>query len=125
MRGAHLRALVQRAFLAAWTLLLVTAAAVAGVTPPGSPPPGPPYPPPVVDVVVYDYADLFTDETEASATATIVAIENRVKAEIVVYSQLKPGSDEDSTEFDAARLIDQYGVGRQGFDDGRAIGPPS
>ena len=121
MRGAHLRALMQRAFLAAWILLLVTAAAVAGVTPPGSPPPGPPYPPPVNDVVVYDYADLFTDATEASATAIIVAIEERVKAEIVVYTQLKPGSDEVSTESDAAALIDQYGVGRLGFDDGVAI----
>jgi uncharacterized membrane protein YgcG len=121
MRGARLRALVQRALLAAWILLLVSAAAVAGVTPPGSPQPGPPYPPPVIDVVVYDYADLFTDETEASATATIVAIENRVKAEIVVYTQLKPGSDEGSTESDARRLINQYGVGRQGFDDGVAI----
>jgi uncharacterized membrane protein YgcG len=121
MRGAHLRALVQRALLASWILLLASAAAVAGVTPPGSPQPGPPYPPPVVDVVVYDYADLFTDETEASATATIVAIENRVKAEIVVYTQLKTGSDESSTESDAAALIDQYGVGRLGFDDGVAI----
>ena len=121
MRGAHLRALVQRALLASWILLLASAAAVAGVTPVGSPQPGSPYPPPVADVVVYDYADLFTDETEASATATIVAIEDRVKAEIVVYTQLKPGSDEGSTEFDAARLVDQYGVGRLGFDDGVAI----
>jgi uncharacterized membrane protein YgcG len=121
MRGARLRAPVQRALLASWIVLLVSAAAVAGVTPPGTPPPGPPYPPPVNDVVVYDYADIFTSETEASATTTIVAIEQRVKAEIVVYSQLKPGSTESSTESDAASLIDQYGVGREGFDDGVAI----
>lgn len=102
-------------------LLLGSLAAVLGVTPEPAPPAGPPYPPPIHDVVVYDHADLFTPETRAEATRIIVAIEDRVSAEVVVYSQYKPGSTTESTESDAAALIDQWGVGRLGFDDGLAI----
>ena len=82
---------------------------------------GPPFPDPVNDVVVYDTAGILSPATEASATATIVAIEQRVGAEVVVYTQYKPGSTEESTEQDAIALIDQWGVGRAGFDDGLAI----
>ncbi len=39
----------------------------------------------------------------------------------MVYTQYKPGSTEESTEQDAIVLIDQWGVGRAGFDDGLAI----
>ena len=45
----------------------------------------------------------------------------RTGAEIAVYTQYKPGSDKDSTLEDAKALIDQWGVGRAGFDDGLAI----
>ncbi|MEO6349184.1 MAG: TPM domain-containing protein [Candidatus Limnocylindrales bacterium] len=82
---------------------------------------GPPYPPPINDVVVYDYANVLTPQTEASATATIVEIEHRVGAEVVVYTQYKPGSDEDSTRVDARALLDQWLVGRAGFFDGLVI----
>ena len=82
---------------------------------------GPPFPPPTNDVVVYDFAEILSPQTEAAATDTIVAIENRVGAEVVVYTQYKPGSSDESTERDAIALIDQWGVGRQGFDDGLAI----
>lgn len=100
---------------AAW-LLMLPAMALAQ-----TPPAGPPFPEPVVDVVVYDYAGILSPATEASAAATIAAIEQRVGAEVVVYTQYKPGSNEESTERDAIALIDQWGVGRRGFDDGLAI----
>ncbi|MFH0751462.1 MAG: TPM domain-containing protein, partial [Chloroflexota bacterium] len=48
-------------------------------------------------------------------------IEERTGAEVVVYTQVKPGATTESTEEDAIDLIDQWGVGRQGFDDGLAI----
>ena len=86
-----------------------------------SPLPGPPYPQPTNDVVVYDYAGVLTPATEARLTTTITAIEKRVGAEIVVYTQYKPGSTEDSTRSDAKALLDQWGVGRAGFFDGLAI----
>lgn len=109
--------MIRRAVLAAGVLTLSAAALVLAATPP----PGPPYPDPINDQVVYDYADVLRPATEASATSTIVAIEQRVGAEIVVYAQYKPGSDEDSTRADAKALLDDWGVGRAGFFDGLAI----
>jgi len=88
------------------------------------PPPaaGPPFPAPVNGVVVYDYAGIFKPATEASLTSSINGIEDRTGAEIVVYTQLKPQSDTpELAEQDAIALIDQWGVGRKGFDDGLAI----
>lgn len=84
-------------------------------------PPGPPFPAPTADVVVYDHAGILSPTTEEWATGVIVGIERRVGAEVVVYTQFKPGSTEESTEQDAIALIDQWGVGRAGFDDGLAI----
>ena len=117
-RQAHLRVGLAAA-LVGWLLLagLAAARAPAGPTPPA----GPPYPPPISDVVVYDYADLFRAETDAAATRIIAGIEERTGSEVVVYTQLKPGATTESTERDAAELIDQWGVGRLGFDDGLAI----
>jgi uncharacterized membrane protein YgcG len=101
---------------------LALAGAAAAVPPPGPiPDAGPPYPPPIIDVVVYDYADILSSATSATATQIITDIEHRVGAEVVVYTQYKPGSDDESTDQDAIDLINQWGVGRQGFDDGLAI----
>lgn len=86
------------------------------------PPPGPPYPDPVVDQAVYDFAGVFSPATIASAEDTIDAIEARTGAEIAVYTQnvgFKPSTEE--TESRARALIDQWGVGRKGFDDGLVI----
>jgi hypothetical protein len=86
------------------------------------PPAGPPYPEPIVDVTVYDHAEILEPDTEQTVTATIAAIEERTGAEVVVYSQVKPESDSpNEAERDARALIDQWGVGRKGFDDGLAI----
>ena len=107
-----------RAALAAGWLLLVGGGAVLAADPPLA---GPPWPAPQIDVVVYDYAGILSPATEERATQIITDIEHRTGAEIVVYTQYKPGSDEDSTEQDAINLIDTWGVGRAGFDDGLAI----
>jgi hypothetical protein len=84
-------------------------------------PPGPPYPAPVLAQAVYDTAGLFDAPTIAEAEAIIDRIEERTAAEVVVYTQVKPGATTESTEADAIDLINQWGVGRQGFDDGLAI----
>ena len=107
-----------RAALAAGWLLLVGGGAVLAADPPLA---GPPFPAPQIDVVVYDYADILDPATETRATQIITDIEHRTGAEVVVYTQYKPGSDLKSTEQDAIALIDQWGVGRAGFDDGLAI----
>jgi uncharacterized membrane protein YgcG len=85
-------------------------------------PPGPPYPDPIPDVTVYDYAGVLSRDTIMSVTQQIAAIEARTGAEVVVYSQVKPSADTPAeAEADAVALIDQWGVGRAGFDDGMAI----
>jgi uncharacterized membrane protein YgcG len=98
-----------------------------GATPPpvgvtGPAPAGPPYPDPIAGVTVYDYANVLSPTTEASVSRTIAGIRDRTGAEVVVYTQIKPQSDtEQAAEDDAIALIDQWGVGRKGFDDGLAI----
>jgi uncharacterized membrane protein YgcG len=87
-----------------------------------APPAGPPYPDPVYNQAVYDYAGIFSAQTIVSAEATIDAIEERTGAEVVVYTQVKPQSDtRDKADADAMALMNQWGVGRKGFDDGLVI----
>jgi uncharacterized membrane protein YgcG len=93
-----------------------------GGDPPGAPPPGPPFPDPVEDQAVYDFARVFKPATIASAEATIDAIEARTGAEVAIYTQVV--DYEVSTEeahAHAAALMDQWGVGRKGIDDGLVI----
>ncbi len=112
-----------------------TSSVAPGATPPPSPAPslptltagpappaGPPYPAPENNVTVYDYAHVLKSATIAQVQGTILGIEQRTGAEIVVYTQVKPSSDTPAeAEADAIALIDQWGVGRKGFDDGMAI----
>ncbi|MFH1474768.1 MAG: TPM domain-containing protein, partial [Chloroflexota bacterium] len=79
----------------------------------GDTPPGPPFPDPVRDQAVYDMAGLFSAGTITAAEGIIDRIEERTGAEVVVYTQVKPGATTESTEEDAIDLIDQWGVGRQ------------
>lgn len=102
--------------LGAFAALLLVPALVLAQTPAG-----PPFPPPQNDVTVYDFANLLSPATEARATQVIADIEQRTGAEIAIYTQYKPGSDEDSTKADAKALMDQWGVGRAGFNDGLVI----
>jgi uncharacterized membrane protein YgcG len=90
--------------------------------PEGAPPPGPPFPDPVVDQAVYDFAGVFDPATIAQAETTIDEIEARTGAEIAVYSQVVDyGVTTEETERRARALIDQWGIGRVGFDDGMVV----
>jgi uncharacterized membrane protein YgcG len=86
-------------------------------------PPGPPFPQPETDRAVYDQAGLFSPATIASAESTIDAIEARTGAEVVVYTQDSGeyGLTTEETEAKARALIDQWHIGRAGFDDGMVI----
>ena len=89
---------------------------------PSAPSPGPPFPEPEVDRAVYDYAGVFSAETIANAESTIDAIEKRTGAEVVVYSQVVDyGISTEEADSHAKELMDQWGVGRRGFDDGLVI----
>lgn len=102
-------------------LLGVGAAGVMAADP--APPPGLPFPDPETGRAVYDFAGIFGDQTIANAEAVIDAIEERTGSEIVVYAQDAgyEGIATSETESRARALIDQWGVGRAGFDDGLAI----
>jgi uncharacterized membrane protein YgcG len=117
MTGASMRGRLARAAVAA--LLALSVGAVARAAEP--PPVGPPFPAPEINRAVYDWAAVFSEATIAQVEATIDAIEERTAAEVVVYTQVKPGSTTESTEADAIALIDAWGVGRRGFDDGLAL----
>ena len=83
---------------------------------------GPPYPDPVPGQRVYDTAAVFDAATIAAAEATIQAIKARTGSEVVVYTQATDyGVTTDEANSDARALMDQWGVGRQGFDDGLVI----
>jgi len=105
--------------------LAFTAGAAGGVSAasPSAPPAGPPFPQPTQGQAVYDFAGVLSAATIARAEATIDAIEARTAAGIVVYTQDSGEYDltTDGTRQKAAALIDQWGVGRAGFDDGLAI----
>ena len=82
---------------------------------------GPPFPDPVDDQAVYDTADVLSPATEAELEATIDAREAETGAELVVYTQVDPGVSEDQNLANAKALIDQWGVGRSGFDDSMVL----
>ncbi len=116
LRSTILRSLAPAAAAA----LLALAAATTAVTGVGAA--GPPFPDPVTDQAVYDEAGVLTQATIDRAESIIDGIENRTGAEVVVYTQLT--SDDitpDEAERDARALMDQWGVGRRGFDDGLVI----
>ena len=84
---------------------------------------GPDYPDAREGVRVYDYAEVLGGDAIRRLSESIEAIEERTGAQIVIYTQTKPDAADDAaaTERDAIALIDQWGVGREGFDDGMAI----
>jgi uncharacterized membrane protein YgcG len=86
------------------------------------PDPGPAFPDPIDGLRVYDYAEVVSPATIQQLGETIAEIEERTGAQIVIYTQVKPEADDPGrTEQDAIALIDQWGVGREGFDDGLAV----
>jgi uncharacterized protein len=99
-----------RALPGALALLWVTAAVAAAA--------GPLYPEPVDDQSVYDTAGMMSPAAIAEAEELIDAMEANVGAEMVVYTEDNPGISEDQNLANARALMDQWGVGRAGFDDG-------
>ena len=85
--------------------------------------PGPPFPDPEIDRAVYDFAEILQPDTIVTVESTIDAIEARTGAEVVLYTQEAGyyGITTEETEERAIALIDQWGVGRAGFDDGMAV----
>jgi uncharacterized membrane protein YgcG len=115
------RFLVKRfSFLGAAALLALL---LVGPSPAAAAPPaGPPYPAAVDGQRVYDYAGIFSAGARAEAEQIIAAIQERTGAQIAVYTQLKPESDTlELANADARALMDHWGVGRKGFDDGLVI----
>lgn len=107
-----------RLAVAAWVISALLGVAVAASVAAA----GPPFPDPETDRAVYDEAGIFAPATIASAEATIDAIETRTGAEVVVYSQVvDDGITTEEADADAKALMDQWGVGRKGFDDGLVI----
>ena len=82
-------------------------------------------PDPVTDRAVYDYAGILRPTPDAidRAESVIDAIEARTGAEVVVYTQLTGYYDIDTSETEsrARALIDQWHIGRAGFNDGMVI----
>jgi uncharacterized membrane protein YgcG len=107
--------LTRVAALAALALTLLVPATVAIAA-------GPPFPEPVDNQAVYDTAGVLRASTIESVERTIDEIEARTGAEVVVYTQLvHDGVTTDEAEQDAIALMDQWGVGRAGIDDGLVI----
>jgi uncharacterized membrane protein YgcG len=102
-----------RALPSALVLLALTAAAALAA--------GPPFPDPETDRAVYDEAGMLRPEVVAELESRIAAVESATGAEIVVYTQVDPGISEDENLAKAATLMDQWGVGRSGFDDGLVL----
>jgi uncharacterized membrane protein YgcG len=104
--------------------LLVAAAIVLLVLPlaPSLVAAGPPYPDPVTGQRVYDTASALSADEIARTQTRILAIEQRTGAQAVVYTQLvEPGRTSAQADADAQALMDQWGVGRKGIDDGLVI----
>ncbi len=88
-----------------------------------APAPGPPWPAPLPGNRVYDHAAVLADETIVALNQAIGRIDARTGAQIVVYTQVKPSSADSpiAAEADARSLMDAWGVGRKGIDDGLVI----
>ena len=82
---------------------------------------GPPFPDPEDDRAVYDEAGVLRPEVVAELESRIDAVEAATGAEIYVYTQLDPGVSEGENLDKAAALMDQWGIGRSGFDDGLVL----
>jgi uncharacterized membrane protein YgcG len=76
------------------------------------------FPGPVKGQAVYDPAGALEPGIEQALEAQIDAIEARSGAEIAIYVQLDEFATEDSNLAAARALMDQWGVGRAGYDDG-------
>ena len=79
------------------------------------------FPAAVEGQAVYDPAAVLSPEVERALETRIDAIEARSGAEVAVYAQVDPAATEESNLAAAGDLMEQWGVGREGFDDGLVI----
>jgi uncharacterized membrane protein YgcG len=79
------------------------------------------FPDPVAGQAVYDPAGAIDAEDETALESQINAIRAGSGAELAVYVQVDPAATQDSNLAAARALLDQWGVGRAGFDDGLVI----
>ena len=100
-----------------WARALPSALALLAVTPLLALAAGPPFPDPVEDRAVYDEAGMLGAAAIAQIEALIDEMEAEVGAEMVVYTQHSPDISEDQNLENARALVDQWGIGREGFDD--------
>ncbi|HLA65268.1 MAG TPA: TPM domain-containing protein [Candidatus Saccharimonadales bacterium] len=70
---------------------------------------------------VYDPSVAIDAQDEAALESQIAAIKARSGAELAIYVQVDPSATQDSNLAAARALLDQWGVGRPGFDDGLVI----
>lgn len=103
-------------------IALATAVAFVGLLPAIVLAAGPPFPDPVNGQAVYDTAGVLRSDTVAKLETAIDKFEADTGGEIVVYTQLVPaGVTTSQAEAHAIALMDQWGVGRAGVDDGLVI----
>jgi uncharacterized membrane protein YgcG len=76
------------------------------------------FPDPVNGQAVYDPAGALDPDIEQLLETKIDAIEARSGAELAIYVQVDPSATPESNLADAQALLDQWGVGRAGYDDG-------
>jgi len=100
------------ALLGSFAGILLGAGLVAG---------GAPWPTPYPDRSVYDDAGVLDPATEAALEARIDALESRSGAEVGIYLQVDPSKDLDTNLAAAEDLLNTWGVGRAGYDDGLVI----
>ncbi len=112
-----IRAVVSTAFGLFWVLII--AFAVLGF--PGVPSNAQHFPEPVPGKAVYDPAGAIDPDVERALEAQVDAIEARSGAELAIYVQVDDAATADSNLAAARALLDQWGVGRAGYDDGLVI----
>ena len=118
------RTAVDRPGRSGWRIAAAAAVALAALLPgvAAVSAAGPPFPAPVDGQRVYDTAGVFRPETVTAAATTIRAIEDRTGAQVVVYTQVVSGdTTQDDAQSHALDLMNQWGVGRKGIDDGLVI----
>jgi len=101
-----------------WARALPSTLALLALTPFLALAAGPPYPDPVEDQSVYDEGGMLSPAAIDQIEARIDAMEAEVGAEMVVYTENNPDISEDQNFENARALVDQWGIGRSGFDDG-------
>jgi uncharacterized membrane protein YgcG len=101
-----------------WARALPSALALLALAPLLAIAAGPPFPDPTDDQSVYDTAGMLSPASVAHIEALIDDMEAEVGAEMVVYTQDVSDISEDRNLENARALVDQWGIGRAGFDDG-------